>query len=335
MLLLIGLLLAGCQNEEVGPQSTVDQESGVFAYNDGLLVANEGTFNFGNASVTYYQPENNTSVSNIFDRQNDMPLGDVLQSVYLDSDDLYLVVNNSSRIAVVDPLTFRLRRDFYGMGSPRHLVRYGNRLFVSQLFDPHLWVIDASTGALLDKWPTAGWTERMILLDSVLWVESVNSQELISFDLNNDSVLTPVLVQGGPYGCIKANDRIYGLIGMGVGSRLFELNSADFSISREYNLAPLDAKHMGFDESENKLYFWSYGDVYQFDLADWQLETNSIFTTGNRNVGGLYLDPQDRDWYYTDVLDFATRGWLYRMNSQFELTDSVRTGFIPRIVLRP
>ena len=334
ILLLVGLM--ACQNEEVGPQSTIDEGSGVFAYNNGLLIVNEGTFNFSNASVSYYQPENGISVSQVFDRQNDLPLGDVLQSIYLDEEDLYLVVNNSSRIAVVDPVDFRLRRDFFNMGSPRYLVRYENRLFISQLFDSHIWVVDALSGELIEKWPTPGWTERVLLTDTLLWVECYSSQELLPYDLKNDSALAPIPISGGPNSTLVANGKMYGLIAMAVGSMLFEVDPSTQERTRELNLAPFDAMHLQFDSFSGKLYFWSGGGVFRININDWALETDTLFSTGNKNVGGLYLDPLDRNWYYTDVLDFASQGWLYRVDENYtHIQDSVRMGFIPRTILRP
>lgn len=332
--LFVGCLVS-CQNEQVGPQSNVEQDGGVFAYDDGLIVGNEGTFTNGNASVTYYQPSNGLVANNIFESSNDLPLGDVLQSVYQDDNDLYLVVNNSARIAVVNPATMRLRRDFQNLGSPRYVVRKDNRLFVSQLFDPHIWVVDAQSGAVLDKWETPGWTERMAIADSILWVEDRVNGALLGFDLSGDSLRHDVALGGGVSDLHLAAGHLYVFRHASVGSDLIEINAATGFAMRTYDFGARDASYLHYVADEDAFYFWSDAKIFKFRRSDWTFQPNAIANTGLANVGGLYRDPLLGDWYYTDVLDFATRGWLYRLDPMFDHADTARVGFIPRVVFRP
>ncbi|QTN39317.1 hypothetical protein HZ996_09255 [Cryomorphaceae bacterium] len=327
--------LSACQNEEVGPQSNIGESDDIFAYDDGVLIGNEGTFTFGNASVDYYQPENGVHASGVFDQVNGLPLGDVLQSMYLDDRDLYLVVNNSARIAVVNPSTMRLRRDFGALGSPRYVRRYGERLFVSQLFDGKLWVLDANTGEVLNKWDTPGWTERMELVDSMLWVEDQVGGTLLGFNLERDTLQFQTDLPGGISDLIEAEGRLYAFAHAAVGSDLVEINPISGEIMRSSDFGAMDASFLNYNTDEDAFYFWAGGEIRKFRRADWVLQPASLYETGNANVGGFALDPGTGDWYYTDVLDFATRGWLYRLDPFFAPLDTIRTGFIPRIILRP
>ncbi|MCE2495072.1 MAG: hypothetical protein J4F31_00560 [Flavobacteriales bacterium] len=333
--IFIVLVLTGCQNEEIGPQSTIEEGSGVFAFDDGVLIGNEGTFNFGNASLSYYQPFDKTSASEIFETTNDLPLGDVLQSVYEDENDLYLVVNNSSRIAVVNPATMRLRRDFQNLGSPRYMVRKDDRIFVSQLFDSHLWVINTETGEVLDKWETPGWTERMVLVDSILWVEDQVNGDLLGFDLRGDSLRHQIDLPGGVSDLLLAAGRMYALTHASIGSDLVEINASNGFVMRTHDFGPRDASHLHFVTNEDAFYFWSNAEIYKFRRNDWIFQPNAMCSTGAANVGTIYRDPLLGDWYYTDVLDFATRGRLHHLDPFFDPVDTARVGFIPKILLRP
>ena len=255
--------------------------------------------------------------------------------MYFHENDLYLVVNNSARIAVVDPATMRLRRDFHGLGSPRYVVRRDNRLFVTQLFDPRLWVLDAESGAVLNKWDTPGWTERMVMSDTLLWVEDLTNGSLLGYDLYGDSLAVQISLPGAVSDLLPAAGRLYALTHAGIGSDLVEMDPSSGFIMRTADLGALDAAYLNYVEEEDAFYFWSAGGIYRFRRSEWTLQPTPLTETGTANVGGLYRDPDRGDWYYTDVLDFATRGWLHWLDPNFVPLDTFRTGFIPRIVVRP
>ena len=61
----------------------------------GVFVLNEGTYTFANASLSFYDPEADTSANQLFYKVNGAPIGDVAQSLALINDQLYIVVNNS------------------------------------------------------------------------------------------------------------------------------------------------------------------------------------------------------------------------------------------------
>ena len=62
---------------------------------DGLFICNEGNFQYGNATLSYYNPETKTVQNEIFYRANAMKLGDVCQSMIIRDGIGWVVVNNS------------------------------------------------------------------------------------------------------------------------------------------------------------------------------------------------------------------------------------------------
>ena len=106
------LLTAGCM--EYGPTAEEDF-SAVGAR--GLFVVNEGNFNGGNASLTYYDPATCEAAQEVFRRANGMLLGDTAQSMTVHEGTGWIVVNNSGAIYAIDLETFRVRDA--SRGSPR------------------------------------------------------------------------------------------------------------------------------------------------------------------------------------------------------------------------
>ena len=67
IVLLCGLLLAGCMKWDYG--DTVEDFNATGA---GLFITNEGNFQYGNASLSYYDPETKQVQNEIFFRANGM-----------------------------------------------------------------------------------------------------------------------------------------------------------------------------------------------------------------------------------------------------------------------
>ena len=111
-----------------------------------LLVGNEGNFTRGNASITEFLPANQTATQGVFSTANGgNGIGDVLQSIALINGDLYAVVNNSGRIAILDTATYQQTGLIsFGDGtSPREIVAVSEtKAYVTDLFADIVYVVD-------------------------------------------------------------------------------------------------------------------------------------------------------------------------------------------------
>ncbi|MBE9492541.1 MAG: hypothetical protein IMY70_06625, partial [Bacteroidetes bacterium] len=67
----------------------------------GVYIINEGNFNVGNGSITFFNKEKNKIFHNIFQSANDRPLGDIPNSMTIHGSLGFILVNNSGTIEIV------------------------------------------------------------------------------------------------------------------------------------------------------------------------------------------------------------------------------------------
>ena len=109
----------------------------------GLFIINEGCFQYGNATLSFYDPQNSNIENEVFLRANGMKLGDVAQSMTVRDGKGWIVVNNSHVIFAIDVDTFKEIGRIENLTSPRciHFVS-DEKAYVTQLWDNRIFIVD-------------------------------------------------------------------------------------------------------------------------------------------------------------------------------------------------
>lgn len=102
------------------------------AYENGALVLNEGSFMQSNASVSWVSYNSDSVVNNLFERVNGRPLGDVLQSALKSKGKIYLVLNNSGKVEIVNSSDFVQAGVIERLNNPRYITSADDKLYVTQ-----------------------------------------------------------------------------------------------------------------------------------------------------------------------------------------------------------
>ena len=188
-----------------------------FSVGHGLFVLNEGGYQSGASSLTFYDPEADTVINSLFKRVNfDLvqTLGDVAQSMAIVEGKLFIVVNNSNHIYKMDANTIRIDTtkpfkllDFY---SPREMhVVAPNKAYVSDLIGTNLWIINPQDMTHTGTVEMGKTTEKMVRVGNELYVSNwsyyyVNASSHDSYttvqvvDLNNDVKVAEIQVGKEP-----------------------------------------------------------------------------------------------------------------------------------------
>ena len=139
-ILLLAILSASCMKWEYGIEEDFD------ATGSGLFVTNEGNFQYGNATLSYYDPDTKVIENEVFYRANAMKLGDVAQSMVIYNNVGWIVVNNSHVIFAIDLDTFKERGRITNLTSPRYMHFLSDeKAYVTQLWDNRIFIVNPRT----------------------------------------------------------------------------------------------------------------------------------------------------------------------------------------------
>ena len=123
-----------------------DENSVSNNYTTGTFVVNEGPFQTGTGTITYYDGTN--AIQNVFEKENnDNVLGNIAQSMIKFNDKYFISINNANKIQIVNAKTFR------AIGSikvilPRFFAANNTKLYVSS------WELGLKSGAINEIDPT-------------------------------------------------------------------------------------------------------------------------------------------------------------------------------------
>jgi DNA-binding beta-propeller fold protein YncE len=319
---------------------------------EGIFVVNEGNFMYGNASLSYYDPETRQLINDVFFQTNGLPLGDVAHSMTIRDSLGYVVVNNSGRIYIIHTGTFELKGKITGLTSPRYMHFINeSKAYVSDLYSRSIAVVNPQTMEVTGAIPVNNGntefyqhaTEQMLQYDKyvytncwsfdnqVLVIDSeldqvVDSIEMLkqpnSMVLDKDHSLW-VLCDGGNEGSAFGHEAA-GLMKVGAGS-----TEAELILGFAAGEIPRDLKINGTGDT---LYYIN-GGVYRYAIhgsAGPELLLESSYEGNTFNgLYGLEVDPVSSELYVADAIDFVQRGMVYRLSPEGEPVDTFRTGIAP------
>ncbi|GAA4462672.1 YncE family protein [Nemorincola caseinilytica] len=141
ILILLYLLLctASCVKDRPTPRGNTYSAKG------DVYIVCEGNFGTGDASLYTYDPATDSVYGDLYSAANGQPLGDVFQSMLRMGDSLYLCINNSDKIVVLNA-TDRKLAGTISIPKPRYILPTGNgKAYVSTLYSHNIYTIDVHT----------------------------------------------------------------------------------------------------------------------------------------------------------------------------------------------
>lgn len=342
-LVLLLFLHLSCSDDKLP-----EQPEGDFAR--GYFITNEGPFQNGTGTITHVAEDGSAS-QEVYRRVNGEDLGNIVNSMFVHEDKAYIVVNNSSRIVVVDKDSMEKTGVIEGsdIDNPRHFIVSRGMGYVSNWgdpFDPNddfIAVVDLENNTVLQKIGVGEGPERMVSTSRGLFVVLQGgfgfNNEVVLINTEVNEVESTILVGDVPNSLVAdASGDIWVLCG-GVpawtGSEtpgsLHRIDADDLDTSF-LEFGP--AEHpglMNFDQGQ--LYYNLDGKVYRMTPGSMELPEQAI-----AGLDGFYygMTVRNGELYGTDPGDFASEGSvkIYSVGSG-TLISTVEAGIVPGNVVIP
>src|SRR5690606_17554922 len=178
-------------------------------YVDGIFVSHEGNFTKANASVSHIHGNISAITNDIFRTSNGRALGDVSQSMVVTDRYVFIVVNNSNTIEVVNKKTFKsVYTITQGLSSPRFAVVKKNKLYVTSLNNASVNVYDAISFDFIKEIPLNNTAENIVAAGEYIYaangfysggkaIEVINPEYVtITVDIAFDTAINRISANG-------------------------------------------------------------------------------------------------------------------------------------------
>ncbi len=312
----------------------------------GLFITNEGNFQYGNATLSYYDPATNQVQNEVFFRANGMKLGDVAQSMSIYDNKGWIVVNNSHVIFAIDLNTFKEVGRIEDLTSPRYIHFINEeKAYVTQIWDNRIFIVNPKkyeiTGYIRvpDMTMESGSTEQMVQYGKYVFCNCWSYQNrIIKIDTETDEVVAQLTVgiqptslvldkygkmwtvtdggyEGSPYGYEAPS--------------LYKIDAATFSIEKQWRFSLGDApSEVQLNGTRDKLY-WINDDIWCMEVTADRVPVRPFLEYRDTKYYGLTVNPVNGEVYVADAIDYQQQGMIYRYSSDGKLIDEFYVGITP------
>ena len=336
------LSLTSCMEWDYGLEESFDTS----ASGEGLFICNEGNFQYGNATLSYYDPESKKVENEVFYRANAMKLGDVAQSMIIRDSVGWVVVNNSHVVFAIDINTFKEVGRITNFTSPRYMHFISDeKAYVTQIWDNRIFIVNPKryeiTGYIdvPDMTMESGSTEQMVQYGKYVYVNCWSYQNrILKIDTETDEVVDELVVGIQPTSLVMdCNNKLWtvtdgGYEGSPYGHEapsLYRIDAETFTIEKQFQFKFGDApSEVQLNGTKDKLY-WINDDIWEMDVTADRVPLRPFLQYNGTIYYGLTVCPRTGDVYIADAIDYVQQGMIYRYSKEGNLLDEFYVGIIP------
>lgn len=336
LLLIIAGLISCSKKEDQDPDTIKINPGGVF-------IINEGNFSVANSSLSYYDPPASEIIDNMFYEVNNVPLGDVAQSITINKNIVYLIINNSGNIYGIDRETCEFEGKINGLISPREMIFIDDeKAYISDLYGTYITVVNPSSYEIIDNIDIGKSSDCMVKSGNRIMVANWSAYNqtkinntIMVIDSETDVLVDSIIVGIEPNSMvIDKNNFLWILCAGGFMNdelpTLWKVNTVNLEIEEKFTFNNIlqNPDNLCINGTGDTLYFLNKG-VFSMAISDAELPETVKINENNRNYYSLGIDPVMNEIYVSDALDYSQNGIVYRYNQTGTLIASFEAGIIP------
>ena len=194
VLLMGTAVMTSCSDDNDGPETYLQE------YSTGAYVVNSGNmYNKIESSLTAIDYASSTATQKVFKAANGRPLGDTANDGIVYGNKIYLAVDQSNTIEVIDKKTKQSIKqikttELLGNAEgahPRHIIADGGKVYFTT-YGGYVAAVDTTSFALQKKWQVGSYPEGLVIGNGNLYVANSNygagGGNISCINLSNDNV---------------------------------------------------------------------------------------------------------------------------------------------------
>lgn len=336
-------VFTSCTNDD-----TPATEAPLGAYENGILIVNEGNFGQDNSSLSYLSGDLATFQLNAFTAVNpSLILGNTAQSISFNDDKAYVVINASNKIEVLNRYTLKhIITISAGLSNPRFVQFANGKGYVtnwgdgSSSSDDYVAVLNLTTNAVTTSISVVEGPERIVENNGKLYVAHKGGfgqgNKITVINSSNDTNESTISVGDVPGSLEISNGFLYVLCegapiwaGTETIGKLHKINLSNTSQITTLDFA-LGNHPANLDIDGENIYYSSANNVYKISESNFTLPTAALFNTTAQSVSSFYgFAVKGSKIFIADANDYSSAGDIVVYNLTGAVLNTRTVGVCP------
>ncbi len=308
-----------------------------FLSGPGVFIVNEGNFNWGNGSLSFYSYDSAKLYNNVFRSVNNRILGDIPNQMVIQGDYAYIVVNNSGKIEVVKQKTLGSIKTIEKLKSPRYISMIGStKSYVSSLFSDSLTIIDLSTNATSGYIDIGHPSEALVTFSGKAFAAHwYNGNKIMVINTINDILTDSIEVGPEPESMVIDKNAVLWVLCNGGWKRenfaeLIAINTLTLEIEKRFTFPSKDDSPLclQIDGTGNTLYYIHNG-IKRMSIDAAQLPEVPLIAETERKFYKFGVNPLNGDIFITDAADYQQKGYVLYYKNDGTFVTAMQADIIP------
>ena len=317
---------------------------------NGALVLCEGLFQHNNSQLSYIDFENQEVENGFFLNRVERQLGDTGNDIKRYGNKIYIVVNVSSTIEIIDANSFESLKQISMMDGgtakqPRNIDFHENHAFIS-CFDGYVDVLDTSSLELTQRIQVGANPDQIMVIGQKLYVSNsggLNYPQMDStvsiIDLNSLNEIKKIDIGLNP-GPICADDAGNAfIISRGnygnTPSKLIKIDTDIDEISEEFNFSISGIEKFGNKFLINYMNSSSGNNtIALFNPLNGLIEDHSFISTDQiETLYGIQYNEISDKLYLMDAMNYTNTGYVFEYDAIGNFLNNYHVGLNPSKLL--
>ncbi|MBP7173993.1 MAG: hypothetical protein KBA33_08025 [Cloacibacterium sp.] len=258
------------------------------AYENGIIIANEGKFNVPQASVSFATQDLSTVENDVYNKNNNEVLGMQFQGMGFQGDNAYLILSNSNKIQVVNRWNFKKEATISNnLALPRYIAFANSYMYVTNSYPASVSVFKTSDNSFVKKINVSN-AEHVVEAGSKIFVQNASfgtGKNITIINSTSNEVEKIITVPNGDINKIVSyQGSVYAIAKETTKSYIYQI-STNGDFVRTITLEGIgNGNNLVIDQ--NKFYFTSVNKIYTMDMNSTSAPTTPILSVVD---GGAYM----------------------------------------------